>query len=467
MAAPAFAVYPPYTPDSDNQMVASAGSDTTFFLMKDIAQNQYAFGAPAGVQPQAVDDRVVTLEPFCGIGDNPRHQSPNQKVWPAVIKKDFTFLTDAPYCTDRTSGFPNDVTITTGSMTLTSPGGKFLASDGGKFVLTGGGIPNGSVFTFVSANTGTISKAATKTKSNATVYFGGQLDGVSVCTPPACNNNVPNGSSAGINALIAEAGSAKIEFARSSRGRGTAPAEASLEFWAYALDAVTWTHFGPSPDQPTNLTQVQLQNIYKCDPSALNWNQVGGTVSQPIIRYTAQAGSGTRSFFDTVVLNGQTSDNPACVPATIKVAESDGTLVAPGDKPGAILPYSFANWTAQLNGKSTDVRNGALLGSINGVAPGPSTIDETAAAAGSCVVPTADFCASRYVHNVVNPQLNTLHAADYRATENFIGVNNTTGDPGAVCDGRYASTISAFGFQPLPLGPTGGVVPGNSRCRAR
>ena len=321
------------------------------------------------MQPQAVDDRTVTLEPFCGLGDNPRHQSPNQKVWPAVIKKDFQFLTDSPFCTDRTSGFPNDVQITTGSKTLTSAGGLFQPSDGGKFAVTGGGIPNGSVFTFVSANTGMISKAATKTKSNVTVYFGGQLDANVACTAPACNNDVYKGSSAGINELIAQAGSAKVEFARSSRGRGTAPAEASLEFWAFAIDAVTWTHFGTSPAQPTNLTQAQLQSIYSCNPSALNWNQVGGTVSQPIIRYTAQAGSGTRSFFDTVVLNGQTSDNPACVPATIKVAESDGTLVAAGDKPGAILPYSFGNWTAQANGKVPDVRNGALLGAINGVAP--------------------------------------------------------------------------------------------------
>ena len=35
MAAPAFAVYPPYTPDSDSQYLASAGSDTTFFVMRE------------------------------------------------------------------------------------------------------------------------------------------------------------------------------------------------------------------------------------------------------------------------------------------------------------------------------------------------------------------------------------------------------------------------------------------------
>jgi hypothetical protein len=59
-----------------------------------------------------------------------------------------------------------------------------------------------------------------------------------------------------------------------------------------------------------------------------------------------------------------------------------------------------------------------------------------------------------------------VHAPDYTVTENFIGVNTSTGDPGAVCDGRYASTITAYGFQPLALGPTGGAVPGNSRCRS-
>lgn len=73
---------------------------------------------------------------------------------------------------------------------------------------------------------------------------------------------------------------------------------------------------------------------------------------------------------------------------------------------------------------------------------------------------------ARYVYNVVNPQLKMVHAPDYTVTENFIGVNTSTGDPGAVCDGRYASTITAYGFQPLALGPTGGAVPGNSRCRS-
>jgi hypothetical protein len=65
-----------------------------------------------------------------------------------------------------------------------------------------------------------------------------------------------------------------------------------------------------------------------------------------------------------------------------------------GDKPGAILPYSFAKGTAQANGKEIDVRNGTLLGSINGVAPAPGTINETAAIANSCVAVTANFCAS-------------------------------------------------------------------------
>src|SRR5262245_33130645 len=238
MAAPAFAVYPPYTPDSDNQLLSSAGSDTTFFLMKDISQLQYAFGTPAGVQPQAVDDRVATLEPFCGLGDNPRHQTPNTKVWPNVIKKDFTFFTDSPYCTDRTVGFPTNSHITTGSKTVTSPGGMFQASDNGKFVVTGGGIPNGSVFTFINANTGMISKAATKTKTNATLYFGGTLDASALCTAPACNNDVYKGSGAGINELIAEAGQGKVEYARSSRGRGADPPAPSLQFWAYRHDAV-------------------------------------------------------------------------------------------------------------------------------------------------------------------------------------------------------------------------------------
>jgi ABC-type phosphate transport system substrate-binding protein len=232
-------------------------------------------------------------------------------------------------------------------------------------------------------------------------------------------NTQPNGSSGGITALSeTDPLESCLDFARSSRSRrSTDPS--FLSFHAFAKDAVTWASFSGG-NAPADLTQQQLQLIYTCQVS--DWSQVGGSPGT-IVRYLPPSTSGTRSFFSTGVLGGVTI--PATCPVTI-VGENDGTQVAATDRPNAVLPYSVANWNAQANGASTDVRGGTVLGSIAGVAPTTANIAD------------ASFPAIRHVYNVM--RTDTLPIEQLKLTQLF-------GPAGYLCTSASAQEIiTTFGF---------------------
>jgi phosphate transport system substrate-binding protein len=275
-------------------------------------------------------------------------------------------------------------------------------------------------------------------------------------------NLPPNGSSAGISALIADS-SGCIDIARSSRGRSPSD-PSSLEFYAYAKDALSWARFGnacpnsdaaPSGCAPLNLTQDQLKGIYLCtnngNPTITNWNQVGGD-NAGIIRYLPQTGSGTLSFFETRIL-GLTSaqqgvlDGSACNTPPIRVEENHGNQVASANRARAILPYSFAQWTAQANGVIPDDRAGATLGKINGVTPNATTVNN------------GTFLGRRWVYNVAK-----TGSPSYAAAVNFIGVKSSGN--GFLCADTPSvqSIITTYGFIQNSLAPAGPGLP-NSRCR--
>lgn len=301
------------------------------------------------------------------------------------------------------------------------------------------------------------------------------------------SNIAPNGSTAGITALKNDSGNGNIDYARSSRGPASPGDPTNLQFWAYALDAVTWIHFvntpcpgtdtGPVGCAPKNLTQQNLIDIYSCptpgsNPVVSNWSAVAGDAGA-IARYTPQTGSGTRSFFESRLLGGQSSNDADCTTPTTLVQENDATAVAAGDRATAILPYSVANWNAQKNlAQGPDLRSGTKLGKVNGVLPDATTITEGAALAASCAsVPAGTFCGTRFVYNVTDTALQTTNPAAYQATINFLGVDVATGNPGSVCSNNAAATITTFGFTPLALGATDSSPtynpPGNSYCRLR
>jgi len=271
-------------------------------------------------------------------------------------------------------------------------------------------------------------------------------------------NKPPNGSSAGINALLSGNGAnGCLDVARSSRGRS--PSDPStIDFYAFAIDGVSWAGFTPGGHQPLNLTQNQLQGIYLCTnagaPTFTDWSQVGGSAGS-IVRYLPQTGSGTLSFFETRILGLSSAqqgvlDDASCNTKPIRIEESNGDQVASGFKPFAITPYSFADWHAQENGALPDHRGGSFLGAINGVGATSSNLGE---GCGTC------FLGRRYVYNVLRQG-----SPNFDNALNFVGVD--ANHNGWVCSNQNGVnfTIAAFGFVGLPNASAGPGLP-NSTCR--
>jgi phosphate transport system substrate-binding protein len=264
------------------------------------------------------------------------------------------------------------------------------------------------------------------------------------------SNPPPNGSSAGITALVNDT-SGCVDIARSSRGaKSTDPS--SLSFWAFGLDALSWIKFPTNTHGVTTLTPTQLKNIYTCNPTTgapfvSNWNQVGGTAGT-IIKYAPQKSSGTYSFMNSKLLGGATVDqNCNSSHLSTFVEEHDATGVSTANKPNAIYVFSVAQWNSQGSGRLVDRRNGSTLGNINNITPSTAHINTT----------SGRFFGTRYIYNVTKSGAPSL-----AASLAFVGV--TASKVGYLCNNNQASTISAFGAVPLGLGGTGAGLP-NSYCR--
>ncbi len=273
----------------------------------------------------------------------------------------------------------------------------------------------------------------------------------------------PNGSSAGIAALVADT-NGFIDAARSSRGPN--PGETNtMNFWAYALGAVDYVTF-PGTNAPAGgLTQQQLINIYTCDPNtgapfASDWSQVGGKPGT-IVKYIPQAGSGTLSFFQTKLLNGATVDqNCNFQNQSIRLEEHDARGVSNANKPDAIFAYDWARWRAQKTGFEQNLTNGSVLGKFGVTTPvGPtaSNVNEG----------PNRFFGTRYVYNVVRK---TNHPGQRGNQLNdvtrLIGVR-TKAQGGAqyICSGKAKADITKAGFVPLVQKATGGTGLPASFCR--
>lgn len=261
----------------------------------------------------------------------------------------------------------------------------------------------------------------------------------------------PNGSSAGISALTSDTLGC-VDFARSSRGKKTTDA-ATLEFYAYGLDGLTWVKF-PGSAAPANLTQQQLINIYTCNaatglPIVSNWSQVGGA-NVAIKKYAPQTSSGTYSFWNSKILNGATIDqNCNLASKSIFVEEHDSRGVSVANRPGAINPFAFAQWTAAANALVPDRRAGTTLQSINGIAPSVLTIKEAVA---------GRFLGTRYVYNVLKTT-----SPRYTSVKRFAGVDNLSG--GFLCNNKGVTIMTKYGLVALPSAATGGGVTLASTCR--
>jgi len=307
----------------------------------------------------------------------------------------------------------------------------------------------------------------------------------------------PVGSSNGIKTLDADnrtgsqalAGVAKNNYARSSRARRPPPGPptpdpTTLRFTAIGRENLPWSVF-EAQGLPTNLTVAQVTNIYRgcnldgggnpIDPGTWinNWNEVGGP-NRPIVLYTAQAGSGTRSQWDTFM--GGSSDK--CIPLANKPGgggpshvifeNAPAPIINNGDVAGAMFYYSQGRFTE--NSESTKTPPRMFLGDVNGIAPTLAN-----AADGS-------FPFSRFIWNVWRRTYSVNNISN--STMDYIGVKND-GTPGFLCrpgttsgtnpltGKKYSAEISdvfaAHGFARLNLGNTdldGDLgIPGQTLCR--
>ena len=329
----------------------------------------------------------------------------------------------------------------------------------------------------------------------------------------------PNGSGAGRNALRDYVTSTKrysggvevlntdpgyptatpvtgcVDIARSSSFSSGSPAATKGQYYAFALDAVSWA--SPSSKAPATLSMANLKKIYDC--TYTDWSQVGGTAG-PIQRYLPQSSSGTRSYFITDLLGlSSTATFPAVgdnCPAALAVdkngdpfEENRGDKIPTADLEKAIFPYSAGQWAYQANnsanpsidqrksstGTVTQIKgidnhvgdsqlwnsSAVVLNSIDGRYQlndaGWQTVDPTVAAGGYPVIEgnttkasgkaynTVDYPGVRLVYNVLHTD-----SPSYTTARGLVGFNNIDGGAKSqLCSGAFKTTISAFGFSPL------------------
>jgi phosphate transport system substrate-binding protein len=272
----------------------------------------------------------------------------------------------------------------------------------------------------------------------------------------------PNGDDAGRSALEASElnGDGCVDIARSSdaprpAGDGDGEDLTTFEYYAYALDAVSWT--SASSHAPANLTQFQLQDIYDCDVT--DWSAVGGTPG-PIQRYYPPVSS-TRAFFQAEVLGFDPTDisGTGCPGVVITSDESSGVAISTaGDQATAIEPYLASSWVAQANGTTSDTRSGQTIRSIDGaayvVSNGATFSLNTAGPVKESNVKVNNGSPTnvgvRYVYNVIDSATPSYAAAKY-----FVGFENRPANDSSIptasglCDDKDNAALQAFGFAPL------------------
>ena len=335
--------------------------------------------------------------------------------------------------------------------------------------------------------------------------------------PPAGTATTPDGSGAGVAALVAAesgswpsagSGAGCVALARSvfgPRGAGT-DGSATLVFDAFALDAATWA--SASIYAPPTLTPTQLQGIYNC--TFTDWGQVGGIGGHAIQRYLPRAGSDLRTLFITQQLGGAdpttvSSASPppgstfAC-PAVISTQLDRGGAALQDDNGAqldlagyqlAILPYDTSAWILQANNHlnpSIDVRNGVKLGGISPTgSPAsaasflrwnpsglwePNYLNAANPTAPIADAQTPDYSAVYGAPSVVYPGVHYEWFVgdganpDYTLGQALVGFTNASGgDRSPMCHGAEVGNLLSQGFTPLPAGSGGTANQASATCR--
>ncbi len=283
-----------------------------------------------------------------------------------------------------------------------------------------------------------------------------------------------------------------VDVARSGsdpRAIGASGDRASFEYYAMALDAVSWA--SPSLSAPAALSLDQLRKIFNCQITS--WSQLPGGGIGPIQRVMPPADSDTGAAFIARVLGFDPAafSGPGC-PAALTVPAEHGnyltTAVQGGSNPlfqGMILPYSAGTWALQTNNAanpSLDLRNGVRLGAIVTTPADPRTATYPVRWSGSLfflnnrnnvvsesnpnLANPADasvFPGVHYLYNVVDSS-----APDYVAARGLVGFDATSGGTAKsqLCDGTDTTDILSAGFLDLPALTQANGNPGVT-CRLR
>jgi ABC-type phosphate transport system substrate-binding protein len=306
----------------------------------------------------------------------------------------------------------------------------------------------------------------------------------------------PTAVSRGVPINVAD----NVSYARSSLGSTSGDLK-GLNFVAYAVDGVTWFHYtnvpgiGATPSaNVSNLSSTQLVDIF--NGTDTNWNQVGSSMSAPIVVFSAQEGSGTLSTFkDFLGFDPSSPANPVncytptggtntCVGPAV-IFENEDTEIQPAAfisaqagfvnnnpvwgatgkaspnqiKSDAIFFFSYGKYAGQCKVKVTDCGgsplNGAknALGQVNGIVPNKSSI-------------LTNWPIDRYLDNVYSNGSNANIPPADAATVNYVseigficnpnkGKSTPAVDPltGVTYLNEIQSVITKSGFFPLTQTP--------------
>ena len=149
----------------------------------------------------------------------------------------------------------------------------------------------------------------------------------------------PNGSGAGLNTLHAGGNNTDFDFARASRPINATETSDGLQMFPFALDQIKVVVSGnTASNAPLSLTVDQIVAIYKCDPAADNWTEVGGSTSGTIVPLFPQPSSGTGATFFAALKTANGNVDVAPPACGTQVQENDPSQIK--DNVNAIAPYS-------------------------------------------------------------------------------------------------------------------------------
>ena len=196
----------------------------------------------------------------------------------------------------------------------------------------------------------------------------------------------PNGSSAGVAALIADTATPeKINFVRSSSVSAiTGGATASIPLHAIKIATDDIVMVGSSGTNAVAVSGAELVRIYTCQDTDWGVAAGGAANGHTIVPLSPQTGSGTGKTFlaDLGIINGSPVTYGACVQT---VEENDATAFSGATATNMVAPFSSG-------------RVGLYATGYLGTPPGLTTLYGTQTA-GSCVAPslgqTATYCRTR------------------------------------------------------------------------